>query len=106
MSQRSFPHTYTDPLLPRLPEIHTERSQKRRQYCSFESANDNGVEVATVCHLSCGKKADCSHTESFENLKIWSVSCCRHIQDDGNEHFSPARTHLLFGTGGDLSGSP
>lgn len=44
--------------------------------------------------------------QSFENLKMCSVSCCRHIQDDGNEHFSPTHTHLLFGTGGALSGSP
>lgn len=64
MSQRSFPNTYTDPLLPWLPEIHTEQSQKGRQYCSVKSTNGIAVEIETVCHLSCGKKADWSRTEA------------------------------------------
>lgn len=44
--------------------------------------------------------------KSFENWKILSFSWTRHIQGDGNEHCSPTHTHLLFGTGGELSGSP
>lgn len=47
MSQRYFPHTYADPLLPWLPAIHAEQSQNKRKYCSVESTHGIVVEIET-----------------------------------------------------------